>query len=125
LEEATALAPFPVLLPTVLPEGTRLLACWLDPDDPPGWLGLSYVVDPGARNAIHIHEGPSVVAQSDRVDSWEEAVVDGVETRIQERRGEGFHAVELFLHKEGIPVMVHSDLARDAVVAVALSLRPA
>ena len=125
LEEARALVPFSVLLPTLLPEGARLSGCLLAPDDPPGWLGLTYVIDPGARNSLHIQQGPSVASGAQDLVAWEHAMVDDVELRIQERGGEGFHTVEVFLTREGVPVLAHSDLDRGAVVAIALSLERA
>jgi len=70
--------------------GGPAVCCLLAPDDPPGWLGLTYVIDPGARNSLHIQQDPSVASGAQDLVAWEHAMVDDVELRIQERGGEGF-----------------------------------
>jgi hypothetical protein len=73
LEEARRAAPFRIRLPRLLPEGARLEECAISPGDPPGWVGLSWTIDPGRRYRLHLRQGPDLdeEAPADAVDRGE------------------------------------------------------
>jgi len=110
----------------VLPERARLEACTVAGEDPPPWVSLRYVVDPGRRYGFSMEQG-------DRGRPWddtsppgaERVVVDGVEIILLERGDESFRHIQLWLRSHDVPVLISSDLPRDVLVPVALSLEPA
>jgi len=126
LDEARALVPFRVLLPTVVPEGARLGTCTVAGEDPPAWVSLHYVVDPGRRYSFSIEQGKhGLVPEGDLPPGTERLVVEGLEVTLVEHAGESFRTFQLWLRSHDVPVFITSDLPRDILLPVALSLEPA
>ncbi len=120
LEEARVSVPFPFLLPAVLPEGARLTRCLIAPEVPPGWVGLSWVIDPGLRYFLHLRQGPDVASPAPSPE-WQEVSRSGVTVRVRETRKAGFRAVSAVVDRHGILAEIDSDLPVETVIEVAVS----
>jgi len=113
------------VFPTTLPEGTRLSRCSVAPPEAPDRLDLDYVVDPGQRYSFSISEGPALgPADSPRGPERERLTVDGVQLGVHEWGDERFHSIDVVLRRHGVPVRIRSDLDRELVIAIAVSLEP-
>lgn len=124
LEEALRLAPFPVVLPTLLPEGARLSRCTLVGDGDQRRLTLFFVVDPGPRYSLLLKQGPTLEPPVPSAEEgWEATRVGGTEFWIREWQGR--RLVQLVVYRDDGAVFMQSDLPRDAIVAMVLSLMPA
>jgi len=123
LEEAATAVSFPVLLPALLPEGARLLRCLVDGDDPPGWMGMSWTIDPGHRYSLHVRQGPDVAREAGSGD-WETLEQEGQTIRLRRHSMESSRTFEVLLERDGSWAHIDSDLPLDLVLGVALSLRP-
>ncbi|CAN5246741.1 hypothetical protein BH20ACT24_BH20ACT24_04370 [soil metagenome] len=121
LEEARATMPFPILLPTVLPDGARLTRCLISPEIPPVWVGLSWVIDPGIRYFLHLRQGPDVESAPASPD-WREVSQGEVTVRVREARGAGFRSVSAVIDRNGTLAQIDSDLPAETVIEVAVSL---
>jgi hypothetical protein len=122
LEEARREAPFPLVLPKLLPEAARLLRCLVEPADPPQWVGLWWAIDPGHRHTLGLRQGPAVEREAERF-RGEEIVEQDMRLLIEEL-GPGAHrAHTVFVCAGGTWFEIHSDLPREITLAVARSLK--
>jgi hypothetical protein len=119
LEEARRRAGFPVVLPASLPEGARFLRCLVDPAEPPGWVGLSWAIDPGHRYVLHVRQGPEVAREAAGARGRE--VVRGG-ARLVVERAEGVRWRRLLVERAGRWFEVETDLPIEVAIAVAASL---
>jgi hypothetical protein len=120
LEAARRAAPFPVLMPRSLPEGARLLRCLVDPAEQPEWVGLSWAIDPGHRYTLHLRQGPAVAREADRF-RGEEIMGQGVRLLAEDAATRStLH--RMFAETHGGWCELDSDLPRETVMAIALSL---
>jgi len=125
LEQAKDLVGFPILVPSALPEGSRLVRCVLPAEDPADGVHLSYVVDPGARSFVEVSVGPRVLAEEPSAwPDWRVVREGGVDLRVREDRGESWYRATALVERDRIGMVVSSALSLDAVVAMALSLEP-
>ena len=122
LQEMRRAAPFMMLLPSARPEGARLTECLLDSPDPPGWLSLTWTIDPGGRYFLRITERPDHAADAGSPD---ERIVtrDGARLRVQEWGGQGWRRVNVVTERHGTLAELHSDLPAETVIGVAISLK--
>ncbi|HXF74096.1 MAG TPA: hypothetical protein VNO79_16000 [Actinomycetota bacterium] len=119
LEEARRRAGFPVILPASLPHGARFLRCLLDPAEPPGWVDLTWAIDPGHLYVVRLRQGPEVARDAARARG---RVVLRGDTRILVEEEEGVRWRRLFVERGGRWFEVESDLPTEAAVGVAASL---
>jgi hypothetical protein len=122
LEEARRSVSFPVLLPTSLPHGSRLLRCLVDPGDPPEWVGLTWAIDPGHRFALHIRQGPAVAREATRL-RGQEIVREDARILVEEVGVEPVRSHRVLVERLGAWVEVNSDLPRDVVIDIAASIK--
>ena len=118
LEEARRRAGFPVVLPAWLPEGARFLRCRVDPTDPPGWVGLSWAIDPGHRYVLHLRQGPEVAQEAAGARGRE--LVRGDARIVLEE--EGVRWRRLLVERGGRWYEVETDVPTEVAIAVAASL---
>lgn len=121
LEEAREATPFRVVVPEVLPEGARLLKCLVDPTEPPGWVGLSWAIDPGHRYTLRLRQGPAVARDAERFQG-QEVVEQGVRLLVDEAATQR-PLRTLFAETDAGWYEIDSDLPLDTVVAIARSLK--
>jgi hypothetical protein len=121
LEEARQAAPFRVVLPEILPEGARLLKCLVDRTQPPGWVGLSWAIDPGHRYTLRLRQGPAVKRDAERF-RGEESVEQGVRLLVEDAATQR-HLHTLFAETGVGWYEIDSDLPLDTVMAIARSLK--
>ncbi|MGQ0668844.1 MAG: hypothetical protein ACT4PO_04085 [Actinomycetota bacterium] len=121
MEEARRAVDFPVLLPRVLPEGARLLRCLVDADDPPGWVGVFWAVDPGHRYAINLRQGPAVAREAAHFRS-REIRREGRRLLVEEIGSDHYRSYTVLAERGSQWVEIHSELPLDAVIAIALSV---
>jgi hypothetical protein len=120
LEEAQRVVAFDVATPSMLPEGARLLKCFVDPAEEPDWMGLSWAIDPGHRYTVHLRQGPAVAKDAERfrgqeiIEQGVRLVVDKAESQRSLRR--------VFTENNAGWCEIESDLPLETVVAIALSL---
>jgi hypothetical protein len=120
LEEARQAAPFLVLVPRSLPDGARLTRCLADPTEPPGWVGLSWAIDPGHRYTLHLRQGPAVASEAELLRN-EEIIGQGPRLMVEEP-GSQRPLRRLFVETHAGWCEIDSDLPTDTVVAIARSL---
>jgi outer membrane lipoprotein-sorting protein len=122
IEEAARLADFTVLLPRRLPEGAELrvhyFPGWERTDQPPS-VTLAYWFE-SARHSLSIGQSGDARTVPGGM-AWEEIERDGELLRFCDQYGQRLLALE----RAGTHVMVHSDLDRETLVEIALSLEPA
>lgn len=118
LEEARRRVGFPVVLPGSLPRGARLLRCSMDPGERPGWVGLSWAVDPGHRYVLHLRQGPQVAREAAGVRGRE--VVRGDARILVEEEGTRWRRV--LAERAGRWYELQTDLPVEVALAVAASL---
>lgn len=115
VDELRSGAPFPLLLPTVLPAGARLLTCSIDGAEHPVWTTLTYVVDPGAYLVVTIRQGPAL--DPDAATFAQVEVVDGVEIEVYESdrplrcqavRNHGEHRASVSVLGPGAPAVARA-----------------
>jgi hypothetical protein len=120
-DEAVAAVPFPVLFPGVLPEGARLLRCLVDRDEPPGWMGMSWAIDPGQRYSLHIRQGPDLAVEAGSAD-WEILERDGRQIQLRQLSSDVVRSLEVLMEQDGTWVQMDSDLPLETVLSVALAM---
>ena len=120
LEEARRAVPFEVAMPSMLPEGARLLKCFVDPADQPEWVGWSWAIDPGHRYTLHLRQGPAVTREVERF-RGEEISVQGLWLAVEEAESQR-PVRRLFTETHAGWCEIVSDLPLDTVVAIARSL---
>lgn len=121
LEEALAIVGFPVRFPSFFPEGARLTRCLVAPDDPPGWVGLSWTFDPGGRSRLYIRQGPDV-DENVRQPAGTIVERDGVEFHVEEHRGSGFRTEIVSVELAGAWFEISSDLPLETVLRIGISI---
>lgn len=123
LDEAVAAVSFGILVPSALPDGSRLVRCVAPGEGPPDGLHIAYVVDPGALHSIEISEGPRVAEEERRVWSdWRTVTRDGEELLVREDVGENWYRAMVLLERHGTTAVVSSDLPLETVIGLARSL---
>jgi hypothetical protein len=122
LEEARQSVGFPVLLPSSLPLGSRLLRCLVDPGDPPEWVGLTWAIDPGHRFALHIRQGPAVAKEATRF-RGQEIAREGARILVEEVGEKPVLSHQVFVERLGAWVEVDSDLPKDVVIDIGASVK--
>jgi hypothetical protein len=122
-DEAFDLVGFAVRLPRSLPDGARPTHCLVSANDPPGWIGHSWVIDPGGRYRLSIRQGPDLAEQAGR-DDRTLITRDGVEFRVEEYRGEGFRTEIVACELDGAWFEISSNLPLQAILDVVLSIGP-
>jgi outer membrane lipoprotein-sorting protein len=122
IEEAARLAGFTVLLPRRLPEGAELrvhyVAGWERTDQSPSvWLAYWFE---SASHSLSIGQSSDARIVLDDM-PWEELEREGQMLRFCDRFGQRLLALE----RAGTQVMLQSDLERETLIEIALSLEPA
>ena len=124
LAEAAQRMPFPVLVPTHVPDGGQLKLEVIY--HPPGlrrshsYLSLMYIGD--ALHSLWIHQAATPNPELDEFE-WENAVSNGKSMRISDPGGKSIRIVALV--QEGTHVEIWSDLERKQLLDLAASLAPA
>jgi hypothetical protein len=120
-EEAGAVVGFPVRLPRFLPEGARLIRCLVSPNDPPGWIGHSWTIDPGGRYRLSIRQGPDL---AERAGQHGGGIVtrEGVAFQVEEYRGSGFRTENVAFELDGTWFEISSDLPLETILDIAMSI---
>lgn len=122
IEKALAIVGFPVRVPRSLPEGARLTRCLVAPNDPPGWIGLSWTFDPGGRYRLSIRQGPDVAEQAHR-SGGRIVTRDAIAFHVEEYRGLGFRTENVVVELEGAWFEISSDLPLEWILDIAMSIR--
>jgi hypothetical protein len=85
----------------------------------PGWVGLSWAIDPGHRYVLHVRQGPEVAREAAGARGRE--VVRG-DARLVVEEEEGVRWRRLLVERAGGWFEVETDLPIEVAVAVAASL---
>lgn len=123
VEEAAAGAPFALMAPRLLPEGTRLLTWQGWGDEPWKWVGAVYVVDPGARYSLNLHLSSQGMAGVEN-DAWRVVEVAGVRVDACEDKRNRLQPSIARIVRDNIFATVRSDLPLNTVVQIAASIEP-
>jgi outer membrane lipoprotein-sorting protein len=122
IEEAARLADFTVLIPRRIPEGAELRVHyspgWARNDQPP-MVWLNYWFESARHSLAFGQSGDDRHLLSSL--SWEQLEHDGQELRVSDQHGQRLLALE----RAGTYVVVQSDLDRETLIEIALSLEPA
>jgi hypothetical protein len=122
MEEAHQTAPFPIVMPKVLPSGARLLKCLVEPEYPPQWVGITWAIDPGHSYTLGLRQGPAVARDAERF-RGDEIVEEDLRLLIEESGPESHRSRTLLMQLGDACFELYSDLPRDTLVAVARSLK--
>jgi hypothetical protein len=125
LEAAAARVPFTVLVPTRIPgSGRHQLMVTRHParrKSPQESLWIAYMHS-DQFDCLWLHETATICADHDEYE-WEQIEKDGRELMISDPGATGGR--KIYLMQEGTHVEIDSDLDRDRLIDLALSLRPA
>ncbi|HEX2681291.1 MAG TPA: hypothetical protein VHQ03_08360 [Candidatus Dormibacteraeota bacterium] len=122
-DEAIAESPLPLMTPTRLPAGTRLLT-WKIWDSPQfKWIGAIYLVEPGPYCAIYLHLSDKIGPEAPDIE-WHDFEIEG--KRVSVARDERNPAAQSFTRHErnGVVVSLRSALPARTLAEIAASVQP-
>jgi hypothetical protein len=123
LAEAIAGSPFPLMTPTKLPAGTRLLA-WKKWDSPKfKWIGAIYLVEPGPYCSIllHLSAAPAPVGPDAH---WDDLEVDGTVVKVTHDNRNPMSLSWARIERDGVIVSLQAALPAQTLAEIAASVRP-
>lgn len=128
LHEAARRAPFPVFVPTHVPEDWGLAVSFTAPHDRPAvaaQVHLWYRAGGGVAAVNVIEEANGHARTPDAADWHDETLDDGTPLRVRDRTDD-LPQAQLMTTRAGTAISMHStELDADALVDLAASLRPA
>jgi hypothetical protein len=122
-DEAIAESPFPLMTPTKLPAGTRLLA-WKKWDSPKfKWIGAIYLVEPGPYCPIllHLSAAPAPVGPDVH---WDDLEVDGTVVKVTHNDRFPMSLSWARIERDGVIVSLQAALPAQTLAEIAASVRP-
>src|SRR5712691_958130 len=122
-DEAVSQSPFPLLTPTRLPAGTRLLT-WMDWTWPNfKWIGALYVVEPGPYCAITLHLADHASPTGPDT-AWRTVDVGGSRVSVARDDQNPLARSVARIERAGVIVTLQSALPVEVLAEIAASVEP-